>query len=190
MTIEFGHHSMNLVFKAKQINLKIYLPRLHHRAIREFKVLQILHNHGLCVPRPMKLMNASNCSILIREYVEGMAFHEALDKLDAESLRKVLTSLIEQIHMIENLGIYIPEFTSLSKNVVVKRDKPYIIDLERALFRKKPIVTQLLGLIIKLSKNPKLYRKLSQIIKLEEIKSAAKVYRETNDIKAIRNIFV
>jgi len=189
IAIEFGHHSINIILKDKHVNIKIYPTSLRHRALREFEVLKKLHDHGINVPEPMRLVDSNNCVILVREYIEGIFFRDAIYVLESDKLKVLLMKLIKQLNSIENLGIYIPEFSALSKNVVVVGTEPFIIDVERALFLKRPIVTQLLGLLIKLSTNKQLYGKLAKIIKIDELREVARAYKKSREIDVVLQIF-
>lgn len=189
IAIELGHHSINIILKDKHVNIKIYPTSLRHRALREFEVLRKLREHGINVPEPMMLMDSNNCVILVREYIEGIFFRDAMYVLEPDKLKALLIKLIKQLNGIENLGIYIPEFSTLSKNVVVVDTEPFIIDVERALFLKRPIVTQLLGLLIKLSTNKQLYGKLAKIIKIDELREVARAYKKSREIDVVLQIF-
>ncbi|GEM_PF-5560643 len=187
--VELGHHSINIIFKDKKINLKIYPLELRHRAIREYEVLRKLYKHGINVPQPIKLVDSANCMILIREFVDGIFFRDAIERLSIDELRVLLLELIKQLNAVENLGIYISEFSSLSKNVIVVGTKPYLIDVERASFQRKSIVTQLLGFLIKLSGSPKLCKKLSKVVQVKKLKAAAQIYKKTRNLDTILDLF-
>ena len=187
--IELGRRSLNLIFTDAKINLKFYPAKFKINAAKEYEFLEKMLKAGTHVPRPLGLMKTTNSSVLIRQYIEGVTFEEAMRTLPPRRMRDIIINLINDLWLIEHMGIHIPEFSTLYKNVIVRDDTPYIIDVERAIYSTRPIITQLLGLLYRLSKHKKIGEKLRQIMDVESIKKTAERYKRTRKIDDILKLF-
>jgi len=187
--IEMGRRSLNIMFPEYGVNFKIFPKEFEVNARREYEIMNRLYNAGINVPRPIKLIITKGSAIIVREYIDGIYFSQAIQEYDPSSLAKILKNLIIQLRKIEEQEVFIPEFSSLYKNVIIKDKDPYIIDLERAQFSSKPIITQLLGLLIKLCSNVKIRTKLEQIMDIEKIKEVSIRYKEKRRINDVLSLF-
>ncbi len=177
------------MFPRENINFKIFPKAFEANARREYDILKILYSNGIYVPRPIELIVTENSVILVREYIEGEFFDEFIDRCNEDELRAALLNILTILKKVEDLGIYIEEFSSLYRNVVIRNRKPYIIDLERARYSPKSTITQFLGLLAKLCHNDSIKKKLEAIMETEKIKHASIRYKETRDINTVLSIF-
>ncbi len=187
--IELGRRSINIMFVDRKVNLKIFPKKFYINARREFELLQKLSKEEINVPKPVAIIDAGSSIILAREYIKGVYFHDAIRHYPPEELKKLILNLIKNLRKIEDMGIFIPEFSTLYKNVVVDGCEPYILDLERGGYSGKPIIPQFLGLLIRLCNNNKLKEKLAEIMEIEKLKDAARRYKETRDLEVVLDLF-
>ena len=187
--IDLGRRSLNIMFPDVGINLKIFPRRFHVNSKKEYELLSMLSSKGIKVPKPITYIRTRNSSIVVREFVAGLHFDDVLSSYPIEKLKEVLVNLILELRRIEDLGIFVPEFSTLYKNVIVRDTEPYILDLERSVFSGKSIVTQFLGMLLRMSKKERMREKLRRILKIEKIKEVAKDYKNTRDIKEVLALF-
>ena len=188
--IALGQHSINLILKDIRLNFKFFPKKLNVNAKKEYEFLKRIHKSKIPVPKPYSLIETDNSSVLVREFINGITFGEFLTRANVNELKSVLIKIVLILKKLEELGIFVPEFSSLYKNVIVCNDVPYLIDLERGRFGARSNVTQFLGFLIKLFHNPKLSKKLSEILNIEKLKSAAREYKTLRDISLVLQAFV
>jgi len=187
--IELGRRSINIMFVDAKVNLKIFPKKFYVNARKEYELLQELSIQGINVPKPKMLMDVESSAILVREYIEGDFFRDAIYRYPPEKIKKFLLDLIINLRKIEDLNIFIPEFSTLYKNVIISDEKPYILDLERAQYSGRPIIPQLLGMLIRLCSNKKVKEKLAKILHIDKLKDAAQRYKKTRNIKIVLELF-
>ena len=188
--IAAGWRSVNIILVNRKVCIKAFSKRHISNARREYEALRRLCEAGISVPRPYRLILDGNPIVLVREYVEGMHFWDALKQYSQQMLAEVLLRLLRELRAIEDLGLYVPEISTLTKNVIVSGVRPYIIDLEGAKPSKSLIVTQFLSLIHRLGRRgDNIGQKIRNIFDTEDVLGAAREYKRSRDMGIVVRLF-
>ncbi len=189
LRIDLGRRSINVIFVREKVNFKFFPRKFRINAKKEYNFLTKLHEADVNVPKPISHISLSNSSIVIREFIDGVFFQDAIKRYHPDAIKRLLINVITELRKIEDIGIYLPEVASVYKNIIVDGEEPYIIDLERASFTKKLIIPPFLSRIWRLCSNPEIRKKLEKILEIEKILSVAKKYKTNRDLNMILEIF-
>ena len=106
----------------------------------EITFLKILNKHNI----GPKLIDSSEDSVKM-EFIDGVLIGEYFEKETKENILKVIKDLLEQCYKMDQLGISKFEMTRPHKHIIVRDNKPVLIDFERCRKTEKPKnVTQFL----------------------------------------------
>lgn len=134
-------------YKDKRIAIKIKHPKSEaiKRMENEAKWLKILNKKGI---GPKSLFSGKN--YLAYEFVGGMFIVDALKKLKKNTIKKILTNVLDQCKLMDEMGIAKEEMHHPVKHIIItKNQKPVMIDFERThKSRKTHNVTQFCQFII------------------------------------------
>ena len=102
----------------------------------------------------------------------------------------MIKKVLLQCHELDRIGVDKEEMHRPFKHILVKNDKPVLIDFERAHMTKKPKnVTQFIQYLISSRLTNILKKKGAAVNRAKAIK-AAKEYRKTMSIKAVEQALV
>ena len=93
------------------------------RSKSEFKILNLLYNNNINVPKPYEIITNNNEISFIFEFIDGKTLKDELNKKQDKNLIFKAFELIIKIH---NLDIIHSDLTTL--NMLVKQNKVYLID--------------------------------------------------------------
>lgn len=190
LIVRLGQHTINIIFPRSKINFRFFLRTLRSNAIKEYNILNKLKDK-INVPKVYNIHILENSTLVVREFISGTYFSKFIKNADPNQIKYMLRSLIKNLYLLEQEGIYIPEFSKLSKNVIVTSDgEPYIIDVERGRASRIPVITKLLSLIKNLMRDPKISKKLYEILKVDNIETIAKIYKKTRNLDLIYSLFL
>ena len=117
--------------------------------------------------------------MVISEYIDGELILNYFENNSKQKIKKVILSLLDQMYLLDKKGVEKKEMCRPYKHIIVRKDKPILIDFERTKPTEKPQnVTQFLQFIV----NP-LHLNKKKIITL------SKKYKQDYNIKPI-NIFL
>ncbi len=120
------------------------------------------------------------------EFIEGMLFEEYLVTASKAKIKKAIDSLFEQMRVLDALGINKEEMHHPFKHIIVRDDKPVLIDFERCRYTEKPKnVAQLLQYVSGKKIRDMLAKKEIHIER-EEVISLSKEYKQELDFSGIR----
>lgn len=112
-----------------------------NRLLIEVQFLKISNKHGI----GPKLLNHSN-NFIAYEFVRGKHFEDVLK--EQKSPEKIIMALLQQARIMDDIGFSKEEMHRPYKNVIIRQNKPVLIDFERSHFDKNPKnVTQLCSFI-------------------------------------------
>ncbi|MGM0609066.1 MAG: HemK2/MTQ2 family protein methyltransferase [Candidatus Muiribacteriota bacterium] len=133
------------------------------------------------------LFYESSDNFLSYKYVEGLLWKDYYKKFDIKDIKKVLLELIRQCYKMDIAGFQKEEMTRPGKHIIIKNQKPVMIDFERGIFKKNPSnVTQFLQHIASSDFTEELKKKGIKINK-KYIIDIAKNYKSDKNIKPIEN---
>jgi len=161
--------------------------------LNEYNFLKRLKNHNLS-PKPLENHN----TFISMEFIEGLPFEEFLknsnEKNSKTKIILIIWQLIDQMLLLDLLGINKQEMTHPTKHIIITQKKlgknkklyPVLIDFERARFSKNPRnLTQFISYLnsnkISTLLNQKDILINSQNI-LDQIKDYKKTIRNTNSL--------
>jgi len=98
----------------------------------EADMLKKVNKHGIG-PRFISYENGE----LRMEYIEGELFEEYLKHADKKEIEKIVEDLKKQMETLDRLGINKQEMTRPTKHIIIRENKPVLIDFERAKFSKR-----------------------------------------------------
>jgi len=114
--------------------------------------------------------------MVISEYIEGELILNYFENNSKQKIKKVMLSLLDQMYLLDKKEVEKKEMCRPYKHIIVRKDKPILIDFERTKPTEKPQnVTQFLQFIV----NP-LHLNKKRIITL------SKKYKQDYDIKPIK----
>ena len=117
---------------------------------------------------------------LMMEYIAGVLFEEWLEKQKSEKIIfRVVKDLFEQCYTMDKLQVDKKEMHKPYKHIIVRRNKPIMIDFERCKQTVKPSnVTQFCQYL----------RKLGFAVKKDNLKVALRKYKKTYDLSAFEEV--
>ncbi len=159
-------------YKNKKIIIKIKNPKSEAilRINNEINFLKILNKKNI---GPKLLF--SNKDYLVYEFVDGQFIFDFLRNNNKNNIIKVLKNLFEQLFTMDKLKINKEEMSHPPKHIIIKKNKPVLIDFERSHYTLKPSnVTQFCNFLISkyistLLKNNRIKINNKKIIKFAKI---------------------
>ncbi len=173
-------------YKNKKAAIKLKNPESEAilRISNEIKFLKLLNKKNI---GPKLLF--SDKDYFVYEFVEGYFISDYLKINGKENIKKMLKNMFEQLFIMDQLKINKEEMSHPLKHILVnKKNKPVMIDFERAHYVLKPgNVTQFCDFLI--SKNILTILKNNNI-KINNIKiiNAAKQYKKQQNKNNLNNI--
>ena len=121
--------------KGKKIAIKIKKPisKVIDTITKEAKWLSLLNKHKI----GPKLIFCDD-EIIVYKFTDGPVIKEYLQKCNKLQRKKILTELLKQCALMDKLGINKEEMHHPTKNIIVLKGKPVLIDFERAHKSIKP----------------------------------------------------
>jgi len=160
-------------YKNKKIAIKIKNPESEAilRTENEINFLKILNKKNI---GPKLLF--SDKDFLVYEFVDGNFIIDYLK--NNKNIKKIMKNILNQMFAMDNLKINKEEMSHPTKHIIINKNKPVLIDFERAHHVLKPSnVTQFSDFLIS--------RNISTILKKNNIKinkkkliNAAKIYKK------------
>ncbi|MBR9700176.1 hypothetical protein GOV09_06990 [Candidatus Woesearchaeota archaeon] len=122
-----------------------------------------------------------------REFIDGEMFEDYLASHTKEEILSVLVDLFNQLFVMDQLKINKEEMHRPVKHILVRKDKPYLIDFERCHYTEKPQnITQFVQYLVKLS--PQLSEKDVRVS--HTILDKAKKYKKEQTLTSLKHILV
>jgi release factor glutamine methyltransferase len=123
----------------------------------------------------------------IYRFVSGTFIEDYIESHKAAMIRKILSKVLEQLALLDKLGIRKSEMTHPPKHIIVQKNaKPVLIDFERARYTSKPDnVTQFCQYLIHL--RPMLKKKGIDIDQ-DTLVTAARAYSKSKDPAIVRRL--
>ena len=130
-----GHRSVVYLtkFKNKKVVKKVEKENIYaiNRINNEVYWLKKLSKLKICP----KLYSFGN-NYLIEEFIDGDRIISYLENID--NPLKIIIEILEQCRILDKLNIDKKEMTNPYKHIIVRKNKPIMIDFERAKFSLKP----------------------------------------------------
>ena len=132
----FGKGKRGLIYKEK-VNGKDVIIKVPHPDSRtetvnnEIRFLKLVNKKGIG-PKFIKSCNNK----LWMEYVEGELILDFLK--NKKLITTTIKSILNQMYVLDKLGVNKFEMTHPHKHIIVRKNKPVLIDFERCRFTEKP----------------------------------------------------
>jgi HemK-related putative methylase len=134
-----GHRGLIYIFKKGKQKLIRKIPLKESKALsnieNEARFNKLLNKHGIA-PRFISFDKETNS--LIREYIEGENIGDFFIKHNKKEIIIVLKKIFLQLLKMDSLRINKFEMTNPYKHIIIKNNKPYMIDFERCRFTETP----------------------------------------------------
>jgi release factor glutamine methyltransferase len=133
-------------YKNKKVAVKVKRPesKAIGRINNEVKFLKILNKKGI----GPKLLFCDK-DFLAYEFVEGINISEFLEKTTKKTAIKIIKNVFQQLFTMDKLKINKEEMSHPVKHILIKKNRPVLIDFERAHYALKPgNVTQFCDFLI------------------------------------------
>ena len=126
---------------------------------------------------------------LAYEFVEGIFIEEFIENSTKDEIGKVLIDLFNQMFLLDELGINKEEMHHPYKHIIItKKNKPVLLDFERANNTEKPSnVTQLCQFITSTNLHSLLTKKGLKI-NIRKVRAAARKYKHNINKKNFKEI--
>lgn len=164
-------------YKNKKVAIKAKNPdsKASGRIKNEAKHLRLLNRHKIG-PKLIKFKDNN----LMYEFIEGEFILDFIEKSNKKDILKVIKDLFNQLYILDRLKINKEEMHHPLKHVIIdKKNKPVLIDFERAYKAKKPHnVTQFCQFLIN---QHKLLDKKGIRLKKEKMIRFARAYKQKQD---------
>ncbi len=186
-----GRHSKVIAVIGLNLVLKIFPKNLKSNAYKEKMLLEHVNNIKLeCFPKFYGIVDTGDAVLLVKEYIDGQYFNYFIKHGSIREIKKVIKRLLLCLHELDKVNYVIKELSNPKTNIVIRDEKPFIIDLERwTKTHGKTNVTQFLGFLIKISKsndNP-LKQRLNKIINFQILDKIANSYKKEKSIDVVLN---
>ncbi len=186
---KFAKGKRGLIYKGKykknEAIIKIKNPRSKAHSTIEFEAqwLKRLNKYDI----GPKLFFATH-DILVMEYIMGDLFVEYLEKNQKGAIQKIIKQLCKQMHLLDQLGINKQEMTHPQKHIIIRRNKPILIDFERCRATHNPKnMTQFLQFLVSSSVSTQLNAK-KFVLDKKQVLAAAKLYKQEPSKKRYQTI--
>jgi len=134
------------IYKKKHVVIKMHNPKSNAFCTidKEAKWMQFM-NHLKIGPK----FYYANKELVISEFIDGELILNYFKNNSRQKTKKVILSLIKQMHLLDNKGIEKKEMCRPYKHIIVRKDKPVLIDFERTRYTENPQnLTQFLQFIV------------------------------------------
>lgn len=182
-----GHRGLLFtgLFKNKKIAIKTKNPKstAFGRIENECKWLKKLNKYGI----GPKLLFFEH-DYFAYKYIDGDFIIDYINKSSKSQIKKILKKIFRQLLILDKLRIDKEEMHHPVKHIIISKQKPYLIDFERAHYAQSPKnITQFCQFLIS--------SKLSGILKMKgididrsKIMDLAKVYKRSMDNSSLNKI--
>lgn len=163
------------IYKKKQVIIKIKNPQSNAHSTIEFEAewLKRLNKYNI----GPKLFFATE-EFLIMEYIDGISFVDFIEKNSKINVQKMIKQLCKHMYLLDKLNMNKQEMTHPQKHIIIRKNKPILIDFERCRYTHDPKnVTQLLQFLMS-AQVTKLLKQKNIVLDKQKIQNAAKAYKE------------
>ena len=180
-----GHRGLLFtgVYNNKKIAIKSKNPKstAFGRIENEASWLKKLNRHGI---GPKLLYSEKD--YFMYNFIEGDFIINYIEKSNKNQIKKILKNILNQMYKLDKLKVDKEEMHHPLKHVLVKNEKSYLIDFERAHYSQNPKnVTQFCQFIMNLETA---LSKKRIIIEKNKIMQLAKVYKNKPNNENFRHI--
>ncbi len=182
-----GHRGLLLIadYKNKKAVIKSKNPKSTAigRIENEVKWLKILNKYKIG-PK----LNFFDCDYFVYDYIYGDFIVDYLKKSAKNNIKKIIKNVFKQLFILDELKVDKEEMHHPIKHIIVSKQKPYLIDFERAHYAQHPKnVTQFCQFLI--SKNTSQVLKDKKIsIDKNKLIGLAKIYKNNQNSKNLNKI--
>lgn len=122
------------------------------------------------------------------EFIEGELFQKYIQKSDKKAILKVIKELFRQLYQMDKLGINKEEMHHPFKHIIIRNNRPILIDFERCRYTERPKnVTQFMQYLI--GKNiSEIISKKGIKIEEENITKQLMIYKNDFSRKSLNNL--
>ena len=164
----------------------IYVGRLE-----KIKGAEVMLNH---IPKLLNRHNIgprlliSNKDYFVYRYIDGDFIIDVIKKSDKIKIKKLIRNIFSQMSALDKLKVDKEEMHRPLKHIIIKKDKPYLIDFERARHAQNPKnVTQFCQFLMSGRMRNILANKDIKFDRLALIR-LAKVYKSKQTLKNFKDI--
>ena len=172
-------------FDGKEVCVKELNPDTEAEDVihKEAKFLRIVNEAGI----GPKFFKEEDDKVFM-EFVQGERILDFFDRADKKGIVKVIKDSLEQARKLDTLYINKYELTNPYKHIIVRNNKPIMIDFERCREVKKPKnVTQLVQFITS-GKVKRILKEKNVNLDTDEMRELARKYKEKYDKKLFEKI--
>jgi len=180
-----GHRG--LLFTGAYKNLKVAIKtknpqsKAFGRIENEAKWLKRLNKYSI----GPKLLDVED-GYFIYQYIDGDFIVDYFKKSNKNNIKKIIKKTFNQMHVLDKLKIDKEEMHHPLKHVIISKNKPYLIDFERAHYAQNPKnVTQFCQFLINLTK---MLKNKGITINKNKTIQLAKVYKNRQNKTNFNNI--
>ena len=153
----------------------------YYSAENEAKFLKILNKYGI---GPKYIKHTKNS--LTMEHIKG---HRILDYMQNSTRDEIITLIdrvLEQLYMMDKLNINKTELTNPYKHIIVRNNRPVLIDFERCTYVEKPKnVTQFIQFLTS-GKVPHIFKEKNIGLDIERLHDLARQYKEAYNLALMK----
>jgi predicted Ser/Thr protein kinase len=175
----FAKGKRGIIYKQGKTAIKVRNPCSDIDTIpNEAKYLRLLNKKGIG-PKFISYKKGE----LKREFIEGERILDYFKKTSKNNIIKIIKNIFEQCKKMDELKVNKKELTNPYKDIIIRKNKPVLIDFERCVETKKPKnVTQLCQFLIR--QNTKILLENKGIkINREKLLELAREYKHTYNKK-------
>lgn len=188
---KFAKGKRGLIHKGKynknEVIIKIKNPQSKAHSTIEFEVqwLKRLNKYKI----GPTLFFATE-EFLVMKYIKGISFSDYLETNQKGAIQRIIKELCKQMYLLDQLGINKQEMTHPQKHIIIRRNKPILIDFERCRYTRDPKnVTQLLQFLMS-AQITKILKQKNIVLDKQKIQNAAKKYKEERTEERYKQIMV
>jgi HemK-related putative methylase len=153
----------------------------YYNAVNEARFLKILNRYGIG-PRYI----THNKNSLTIEYIKGEKILDYMKNSTKGQIIQIIDRILEQLYMMDKLKINKFELTHPYKHIIVRNDRPVLIDFERCTYVDKPKnVTQFIQFLTS-GKVPHIFKEKNISLQTATLQDLAKQYKEAYNLALIR----
>ncbi|MFH1331986.1 MAG: hypothetical protein ABIH63_01750 [archaeon] len=125
---------------------------------------------------------------IVMEFVGGLRVLDFFASANKKQILKVINDVLLQCHKLDSLGVNKEELTNPYKHVIVRKNKPVMIDFERCRNTETPKnVTQFVQFLTSRKVSSLLVKKRIKV-DVKKFRSAAKRYKGSHDLREILSL--
>ena len=182
-----GHRGIayKAMLKKKEVIAKVVNPSsaASGRLEIEAKFLKLLGKKSICP----KIFLADK-DFIVMEFIDGERIMDYIGKNNKKTIIAIIKKIFLQLRILDKLGIDKEEMHHPFKHIIVRNEKPYLIDFERCHYTENPKnITQFLQFLAS-AKMAELLEKKNINFAREKMISLAKQYRANIGEKSYRRI--